>query len=451
VKYNKKPLFMLLKCMVFHRVKILYLMCLLSFIYISGCGGGGGTDPGIYIPTSTPSPAKGNIRGMVLDVNNNPLNGIFVAFYSYDYPAGRDTGKISPDKTTSTNSKGEFTFENVPQGDFRLEAWRSGSDYTGNLSVPISSVNSTLTASEKNLNLIEGVLEFTYPFWQWKESGTSENLLDVYFTDELNGWATGNYATMLHSGDGGNTWQEVVLATFEDIRAIHFTDKNNGYAVGSEGTVFHTGNGGEKWEEVYICLTPLNDIFFADSLHGWAAGNEGTIIITEDGGNTWDETFIWTLENIRSIYFTDENNGWAAGEEGNVLYTSDGGNTWDIQLIWDMPINDVFIRGSKGWAVENEGFIFYTSDRGNNWEDQFFSYYILKDLYFTDERHGWAVGESGAILHTGDGGENWLYEDSDTIDDLRAVYFIDENTGWAVGELGIVIVYRRYITMKDIN
>src|SRR5437016_9023704 len=42
--------------------------------------------------------------------------------------------------------------------------------------------------------------------WTVQTSGTTNLLNGVVFTDALNGWASGNFGTMLHTSNGGNTW-----------------------------------------------------------------------------------------------------------------------------------------------------------------------------------------------------------------------------------------------------
>lgn len=43
--------------------------------------------------------------------------------------------------------------------------------------------------------------------WTIVESGTTQILYDVDFTDSQNGWVVGDSSTILHSFDGGESWQ----------------------------------------------------------------------------------------------------------------------------------------------------------------------------------------------------------------------------------------------------
>ena len=67
--------------------------------------------------------------------------------------------------------------------------------------------------------------------------------------------------------------------------SVSFTDQNNGWAVGGSGIVVHSENGGETWEEQQSNTSLwLNSICFTDSQHGWIAGSDGIILHTDNGG-----------------------------------------------------------------------------------------------------------------------------------------------------------------------
>jgi hypothetical protein len=76
-------------------------------------------------------------------------------------------------------------------------------------------------------------------------------LNDIFFTDDENGWITGErvlfycqYATILYTHDGGNTWETCYDQLFAHNYSLYFTDSDNGWAVGSSGNILHIENGG---------------------------------------------------------------------------------------------------------------------------------------------------------------------------------------------------------------
>jgi photosystem II stability/assembly factor-like uncharacterized protein len=61
------------------------------------------------------------------------------------------------------------------------------------------------------------------------------------------------------------------------------------WAAGRPGSaLLHSGNGGATWEVLRTGQPlPLQGLFFLDERQGWAVGEYGTILATSDGGKTW--------------------------------------------------------------------------------------------------------------------------------------------------------------------
>lgn len=95
-------------------------------------------------------------------------------------------------------------------------------------------------------------------------------------------------AVVLHSMDGGMSWQQQTLPSgARFLRSICFVDADNGWACGRNGTIIHTTNGGRDWVAQYSGVdTTLFDIEFIDTQRGMVAGNS-VVLYTTDGGATW--------------------------------------------------------------------------------------------------------------------------------------------------------------------
>jgi len=120
-------------------------------------------------------------------------------------------------------------------------------------------------------------------------NGTDVFLKDVCFTDPNTGWAAGgDYSCLiLHTTDGGNTWDQQSCPTSSRLKSVSFTDQNIGWAVGAGGTILHTINGGDTWEVQSGGTTNfLHGVCFTDPDNGWAVGNSGIILHTDNGGIT---------------------------------------------------------------------------------------------------------------------------------------------------------------------
>src|SRR3954452_17608329 len=85
------------------------------------------------------------------------------------------------------------------------------------------------------------------------------------------------------------------LRFFDDapLHAIQFVDTREGWAVGDDGVVLHTINGGETWERQPTGVrASLRSLHFLSSLIGWVVGREdlphgggsvGVLLYTRDG------------------------------------------------------------------------------------------------------------------------------------------------------------------------
>ena len=107
-----------------------------------------------------------------------------------------------------------------------------------------------------------------------------------------------------------------------DLYAVEFLDENNGWFVGSAGTILHTNDGGISWNKQ---ISPTNSLLykfcFLSHQNGWAATLDGKIIHTNDAGANWKIIFQDDNLGIQDIQFTDENIGWVGGR-GKIEDTS---------------------------------------------------------------------------------------------------------------------------------
>jgi len=261
-------------------------------------------------------------------------------------------------------------------------------------------------------------------------------------------WSSNNFA--FEKLSGGDGWYAQVPGMDRTLMGISFSDTENGWAVGDYHSIIHTTNGGDTWypqDDGQYYIQDYNDVYFINDEIGWVIGS--LILHTTDGGTTWTEQYDPTTGLYRG-FFIDSNNGWVVGGEVDyyngdfiriILHTSNGGDTWETQLYESDyyynigPLNDIyFIDINHGWAVGDKGAVFYTSDGGVNWIEKTSGTYMeLFGVTFTDLNNGWAVGEEGTVLTTTNGGNNWNTVDIGTTDELNSIVFTDANNGWIAG------------------
>jgi photosystem II stability/assembly factor-like uncharacterized protein len=254
------------------------------------------------------------------------------------------------------------------------------------------------------------------------------------------------------------------ISYIDNLFDVHFVNKTEGWAVGSRATILHTENGGETWEcqqatdgiEALADNIDLYGLHFVGSGKGWAVGDKGTIIHMD--GQGWKRQSSGTDVLLRDVFFINDTFGWAVGKN-TILFTDDGGNNWDPQLQIrpegpDLFLSGVFMNDIDGWAVgyrqsniplvKKSPIIFKTSNGGRKWEEQelypTIGNNIIRSIFFISEDLGWGVGEKGTIIKWN--GEEWAIQEVDENgfdEDLYCVHFSNKSFGWAVGKKGTII------------
>ena len=168
---------------------------------------------------------------------------------------------------------------------------------------------------------------------------------NLYFVDRQNGWVVGERGSILHTADGGKSWEKQLPESFKradfeesidnpvpDLFGVCFTDQNTGWISGLFSTIIHTSDGGKTWNELISSGEDALYSIFVKGSRGWAVGSRGGYFMSRDGGLSWDsmddaiKSKVW----FGRVLFSSSENGWIAGGNGTVLHSSDGGETWDF-------------------------------------------------------------------------------------------------------------------------
>ena len=272
-----------------------------------------------------------------------------------------------------------------------------------------------------------------------------DDLFSVTFPTAKDGWACGRWGCVLHTADGGKTWERQQGGTDYTLSSIYFVDAKTGWAVGDGGTIIHTTDGGKVWTKqtgpkvtVEEGLrwganneTPekqtrdmdffLMGVYFINPQKGWIVTERTTILSTENGGKTWENQFSDEDFILKSISFCDALNGWAVGEFGYIYHTEDGGQTWQHQAGY-FDISDetgemvggnflfdvVALDPQTAWAVGIDGYVIRTVDKGENWE--VFETGAPRTQLFcleADRNKPFFIGGTGIFLYSLDRGITW--------------------------------------------
>lgn len=165
--------------------------------------------------------------------------------------------------------------------------------------------------------------------WFWQNPLPQGNeLQDVFFTDENNGWAVGILGTILQTTNGGTYWTFQTSGNNKHLTSVYFIDSNNGWVAGEFGKILNTTNGGFSWLNQTAPINDIWSVYFTDINNGWIVGVNGNICRTTNGGTDWLVQSSGTNHFLHSVNFTDVNNGWAVGEYNTILKTTNGGVTF---------------------------------------------------------------------------------------------------------------------------
>jgi len=300
--------------------------------------------------------------------------------------------------------------------------------------------------------------------WVPQNSGITNNLRSVFFTNANTGFAVGDSGTILKTTDGGGDWIVQNSGTIENLYSVNFPNDSIGYVVGDAGIILKTTDGGINWifhntDTIYY----LRSAFFTDANTGYVVGNKsipyvqnGIILKTENGGINWTVCYESGVPvygcSISSVFFTNANTGYATGFLGGtdwgpfIVKTVNAGLDWTSQWIGVNPSSVYFPDTATGYIVGGKvalapaANILKTTNGGLDWTDQNFgTNVVFNSVYFTDVENGFIVGISGIILKTTNGGTDWSYLTSGTTQELNSVYFPVVDTGYTVGANSIIL------------
>ncbi len=198
--------------------------------------------------------------------------------------------------------------------------------------------------------------------WRQAQVPTSVNLTALRFVDPRQGWAVGHMGIILHTTDGGLTWQkqldgvEVARLAVEavkdsgDKRQIKLADylvsdgpdkpfldiwmdaRGRGFAVGAFNLIFRTDDAGEHWRYWSPRLeNPYGLHLYAITRQGsdfFIAGEQGLLLRSQDGGehftaleSPYEGSWFGILASRAGTLLT-------YGLRGNAYVSHDGGESW---------------------------------------------------------------------------------------------------------------------------
>lgn len=283
----------------------------------------------------------------------------------------------------------------------------------------------------------------------------------VRFVDRNEGWACGGDGVILHTIDGGQSWERQPAPTQGRLSSLQFLTPYTGYAVGREevnaggshGVILHTSDGGLTWKRLATGMVPgVQACQFNDDKIGLAAGDGSDrapsgMYRTRDGGHTWQPlagaSAVWL-----ALARVDSRAAVVGGAAGKIGTVTDGDFTpADVDALGSRAVQSIAVQGQRAIAVGQQGMVLVSRDsagRKFGFSDLGLPADVRSACDFAGVAmvgdHVWIVGRPGSVVfHSADGGQTWESQATGQGLPLNGVCFIDAQHGWAVGELGVVV------------
>ncbi|MBS4034493.1 MAG: T9SS type A sorting domain-containing protein [Ignavibacterium sp.] len=298
------------------------------------------------------------------------------------------------------------------------------------------------------------IAKTTNGYDNWEGLFLNANFVDVFFTDELKGYAAdGRYTggPLYKTTDGGLTW--FGLPNFpsqvftSSLRSITFTDSVTGFAGSAPARIVKTTDAGESWYIVNRTgLTDtiglINRFFFINPITGWAVTTRGGILKTTDAGENWFAQLNAGISVIFSgVYFVDSLYGWTANLNARPYKTTNGGNNWIHQTNLNIfQSRDIYFRNILNGFLLESNKLYKSTDAGLTWilNPDVTGYSIAARFSHYDD----IIFVTGFTNYRSiNSGEDW--EEFTELNGVRInrLSLLDAGIGYAVGELGLVLKY----------
>ncbi|WP_051986059.1 YCF48-related protein [Pseudidiomarina salinarum] len=295
--------------------------------------------------------------------------------------------------------------------------------------------------------------------WQQALVDTSVFLTAVDFADDLKGWAVGHHGVIMHTSDGGRTWQRQLdgfqyielqqlyfaaqverltealdndeLSEDEryelelELETAEFQLENAEFAVqegptkpfldvlvlseqvilvsGAYGSLLRSIDGGVTWN-LLDAAVENPDNFHLNALEGgeeftFLAGEAGQLFRSNDQGTSWETLESPYYGSYFGLHIDAKDRLWVFGLRGNIFVSDDQGNSFrQIKLEDPVNINAAADAPNGGvYLVGNAGALAWVNAAGEIIETRHGSGAALTDLVINNDQSLTLVGQLGVL------------------------------------------------------
>lgn len=261
--------------------------------------------------------------------------------------------------------------------------------------------------------------------------------------------AVGERGTIVNSDDDGQHWFRAVNPGQATLTAIQFVDAARGWAVGHDAQILHSKDGGLTWQQQYADpdgQAPLLNLRMRTPLEGVAVGAYGLVLHTDDGGRQWQRLALGSDDrHLYGVAWLTDRRLVAVGESGLIALSADAGRQWRIvpspyagTLFGLLSLSDRVLI-----AFGMRGRILRSADAGETWTEVASptqSFLIGGDV--APDRSVLLAGVGGTLLVSHDEGSSFALVDTGTSHQYAKVLPCCGDRMLLVGDHGPVVMRR---------
>lgn len=142
--------------------------------------------------------------------------------------------------------------------------------------------------------------------------------------------SVGLHGLIQRSTDEGRSWQQVASPVSSDLVQVRFRDERNGWIVGHDALVMHTTDGGDSWQ---VQLDGRRLLTLLNAYYGPRAekGDESAALVLKEvamAASTSATPDVLAAPFL-DVMFNEHGSGFAVGAFGMLLHSTDNGQNWE--------------------------------------------------------------------------------------------------------------------------
>jgi photosystem II stability/assembly factor-like uncharacterized protein len=229
--------------------------------------------------------------------------------------------------------------------------------------------------------------------------------------------------------------------------------------TGVPSVLLHTPDGGKTWENVPLSKELPGTPFLITAVGPQSAElatDIGAIYLTENSGRTWKALVQGAVGVVRNMVRSDDGRYVAVSSRGNFY------STWALGQDQWIPHNRQnsrrlqnmgFDGEGKLWAIARGGQVRFSNSRASDdfsaaLSPEFGTSWGLLDMAFRTPLEVWVTGGGGNLLCSFDGGETWFKDMAvnDVPSNFYRIKFLGPETGFILGQQGTILRYSPKVT-----